>query len=110
MTDNEPQADLIMLDANFTDREVFEEYSKHILADDATDFNGELNIKFFVLETSYADFRAQLEAREGITDVCALGEVVGTPSGEITQEMRDKTRSLFSAGKGGTQAGDEVAF
>jgi hypothetical protein len=108
--DNEPQADLIMLDANFTDREVFEEYEKHILADDALDFNGELSVKFFVLETSYANFRAELEAREGITDVCALGEVVGTPSGEITQEMRDKTRSLFSSGKGGTQVGDEVAF
>jgi hypothetical protein len=106
----EPHQDLIILDANFTDREVFEEYSKHILADEANDWDGVLSIKFVVLDTSYASFRAGLEAREGIKDVFALGERVGIPSGEITQEMRDKSRRIFSAGKDGPQVGDEVAF
>lgn len=95
--DDEPHVDLIMLDATFTDRGVYEEYIKHVLADSGGDFEGDSSpISFFVLETSYAVFRAELEAREGISEVVALGEDVGIPSGEITQAMRDATRRLFS--------------
>ena len=94
--DDEPFVDLIMLSANFTDRKVYEEYSKHILVDGGTDFEGLLANSFFVPETSYAEFRAELEAREGISEVIDLGEAVGIPSGEVTQKVREATRRLFS--------------
>ena len=104
MSDNDG---LIILDAAFTDNEVWEEYTKHILAGGYSDFGRLLTVNFVVLESSYAEFRAELEAREGITDVCAMGERGGVPSGEITQEMRDVSRRILSAGNDGPQVSEE---
>ena len=68
-------------------RTLVDKWVRHDFNEGSGYFEGNFSVGFFVAEEYYAAFREDL--------VSAMGEVAGTPSGKITNRMRQMGNKLW---------------
>ena len=74
-------------------RTLVDKWLRHEFNEGSGYFEGNFSVGFFVAEEYYAAFREDLEAE--FDSVSAMGEVAGTPSGKITNRMRQMGNKLW---------------